>query len=331
MKRLKGPELKLPDWLQRSESKTPGVKVPPFLEDLYWDLRDRRLLPLVAVIVVAIVAVPFVFGGDAKVEPPDSNPRASISSALENADPSNLVVVEATPGLRDYRKRLAGRTPTNPFKQPASSAGPKKNGAQLPPLPGETSTSSATSEGGSGGSAGGGESGSGGGESVSTSPAPDDSSKGSKPGDGSGSDGGETAPDGGDTAKGGGDSGEVTLFTFAIDVRIARSGGKDAEAKKASKESEPVIKHRVLPQTSLPGEKAPVVTYMGMSRKGNALLLVSTDVKSVFGETKCVTGDDACQLLEAEPGFPVTFVHGYNEVHYTIKVLKIEPVRVGSL
>ena len=53
MKRLKaGPELKMPD-----------LKVPDFLVDLYWDLRDRRLLPLVGLAIVAIVAVPFLLGG----------------------------------------------------------------------------------------------------------------------------------------------------------------------------------------------------------------------------------------------------------------------------
>lgn len=52
MKRPKGPELKMPE-----------MKVPTFLSDLYWDLHDRRLLPLVALIVVAIVAVPFLLGG----------------------------------------------------------------------------------------------------------------------------------------------------------------------------------------------------------------------------------------------------------------------------
>jgi len=54
MKRLKkGPELKLSE-----------LKVPPFLTDLYYDLRDRRLLPLVALVVVAIFAVPFLLGGE---------------------------------------------------------------------------------------------------------------------------------------------------------------------------------------------------------------------------------------------------------------------------
>lgn len=310
MKRLKGPELKMPN-----------VKVPSFLGDLYWDLRDRRLLPLVALVLVAIVVVPFMLASDAKVEPPGSGRAAkALSDELENADASGLVVVESKPGLRDYRRRLSGRTPTNPFKGPFS-AKRKGSGAQLPSLPGEASSSGTTAsdEGGESGSTGGGA------EPASPSPAPEDSSSGgSEPG-------GSAKGDGGETGKGGGDSPKLTLFTFAIDVRITRSGGKDAEARKASKESEPAIKHRVLPQVSLPGEKAPVVTYMGASQKGKALLLVSTDVKSVFGETKCVTGDDVCQLIEAEPGFPVTFVYGYNEVHYTIKVLKIEPVRVAGI
>ncbi len=310
MKRPKGPELKMPD-----------LKVPTFLEDVYWDLRDRRLLPLVAVIVVAIIAAPFVLGGDAEVEPPSGeSPADEALAELSNAG-SNLVVVEAKPGLRDYRKRLAG-TPTDPFRQPLQ--GNAGNGAQLPTgASGEASSidnTTVTVTGG--GSSGGDVSASSGSEPSPPSPAPEEpSSSESKPPSSS-------PNDGGDKTNGGGSSGELTLFTFAIDVRITRSGGKDAEARKASKESEPVVKHRVLPQTSLPGEKAPVVTYMGMSRKGNALLLVSTDVKSVFGETKCVTGDDACQLIEAEPGFPVTFVYGYNEVHYTFNILKIEPVAV---
>jgi hypothetical protein len=68
---------------------------------------------------------------------------------------------------------------------------------------------------------------------------------------------------------------------------------------------------------------------MGASRRGYALLMVSNDVKTVFGDGKCVTGDDVCQLLEVEPGFPQTFVYGFNETRYTINVLKIEPVVTG--
>ena len=125
MKRLKGPELKMPD-----------LKVPSFLQDLYWDLRDRRLLPLVGLIVVAIVAVPFLLGGDSPEPLPD--PSESLSAEAESARASDLVVVQATPGLRDYRQRLRGRTAKNPFSQPKQPHSQK--GAQI-----EFSSSSATS------------------------------------------------------------------------------------------------------------------------------------------------------------------------------------------
>lgn len=286
MKRLRGPELKMPN-----------VKVPPLLADVYWDLRDRRLLPLVALVVVAIAALPFVLGGGSEEAVPP--PIDAGASPLEVAEGSSLTVVEANPGLRDYRKRLAGRTPTNPFEQRYTQV--NLAGAQLNPQTESSSSGSSTMTTTSGGS--GGETGSSGGEST---PSPAESSPSP----------GGSSPDKGDD----GASGELTLFTFAAKVRIAKSGGKD-QAKE-----EPVVRERVLPLTALPGEKAPVVTYMGSSKKGKPLLLVSTDVKSTFGDAKCISGDDVCQLLEVEPGFPTTFVYGYNEIHYTVNVLKIFPV-----
>ena len=108
-------------------------------------------------------------------------------------------------------------------------------------------------------------------------------------------------------------------------MRITKSGGGGDSGKQ-----EPVVKKRVLALTPLPGDKTSVVTYMGRSEKGKALLMVSNDVKSVFGETKCISGDDVCQLLEAERGFPVTFVYGNGETHYTFKVLKIYSVAAGK-
>ncbi len=57
MKRPKGPELKMPE-----------PKAPAFLADLYYDLRDRRLLPLLALVVVAIAATPFLLGQEFRAE-----------------------------------------------------------------------------------------------------------------------------------------------------------------------------------------------------------------------------------------------------------------------
>jgi hypothetical protein len=285
----------------------PDVKVPDFVADVYWDLRERRLLPLLALVVVAIVAVPFLLGGSNKSTPPPTE-IATGAVEVETANASTLKVVQATPGLRDYRKRLEHRKPHNPFKQ--KFTGPVTKGAQLNPETSTTSSSTTTTSTTTSGS------------TLTSGPA-ESSPGGSSP---------PSAP-ANPGHPGGRPSGkpQLTFFTYAINVRIAKSGGNDA---KAGKKQEPVVKKEVLPQTSLPGEKAPVVTYMGLARKGKklngkVLLLVSTDVVSVFGETHCVTGEEKCQLIEVEPGFPVTFVYGANEVHYTINVLKVDLVVTG--
>jgi hypothetical protein len=299
VKRPKGPELKMPE-----------LSVPPVLKDVYYDLHDRRLLPLVALVAVAIVAVPFLLGGSEELSPPATDAPAGMAP-FENAEPTSLTVVEAKPGLRDYRKRLARRRPTDPFKQRYTHV--DLSGAQLNPQTessggGAAATTTITTSGSS----------IGGTESSADAPAP---SGGESTPPSTGSDPGGFPPSGGD-ADGNPD---LTFYAFAIKVRIAKSGGEDPGSEK----QEPTVRERVLPLTALPGEKAPVVTYMGASKKGKALLMVSNEVKSTFGDAKCISGDDVCQLLEAEPGFPIAFVYGFNEVRYTVNVLKIFPVVTG--
>ncbi len=98
-----------------------GLKPPQFLSDLYWDLRDRRLLPLVAVLLVAIVAVPIVLSG--KGEEEESSSIAPITSVGGSASKASFAVVPADTGLRDYHRRLGHRTELNPFRPPKA---PKK-------------------------------------------------------------------------------------------------------------------------------------------------------------------------------------------------------------
>jgi hypothetical protein len=66
---------------------------------------------------------------------------------------------------------------------------------------------------------------------------------------------------------------------------------------------------------------------MGASRDGRkALFLVSDWVNSVFGDAKCLLGSDSCQLMQLEPGVPVTFLYGATDRRYRVKVLSIERV-----
>jgi hypothetical protein len=101
----KGPELKLPDF-----------KVPGFLFDIYYDLKERHLLPLVAILLVALVALPFVLGGGSS-ESESGESESAIATPSSIVPSSKLVVAKAAPGLRDYRRRLKDEHATDPFVQ----------------------------------------------------------------------------------------------------------------------------------------------------------------------------------------------------------------------
>lgn len=278
MKRL-GPELKMP---KRGET-----NLPPFLTDLYVDLRERRLLPLVVLIVAAIVATPILLAGGSKEAKPVAPPPAAAGGAPAAA--RTLTVVKAEPGLRNYKKRFARRKPTNPFKQRFN--GPRLQGGEL----NQQTTTTTTEEGGGGP----------GGSSGGAAP----------PSSGGGGDNGNEAPKSG-----------ITLFTFTVNVQITKivpkpNGGVEKTA--------PTVHKEVIPPAVLPGEKAQVVTYMGISKEKKALFLISPKVEQIFGEGKCVAGEEICQLVELEPGEPELFFFGPNGVRYKINVLKIVPKIVG--
>jgi hypothetical protein len=298
MKKIKGPDLKMPE-----------LKLPPFARDLYEDLRDRRLLPLVALVLVAIVAVPFLLSSGSEPKPVTVKPAPTPAGASASA----LTVVRATPGLRDYRKRLRGRTPTDPFKQHSSA--PDLSGAQLG-TPGNngfesnevttTTTSSGTTVTKETTKSTGGE------KTTKTEtevvvPGPEEG--------------------GGEKGGGGQPSEQINLYSFAVNVKLTRTE-EDPETHKTTKKTQ--IRKEVLPPAPLPGAKEQAVTYLGISPKTkNPLLLVSDAVTSVFGEATCLSGESKCQLLEVEPGMPMTFVLGEGSVRIKLNVTKVEPVLRG--
>lgn len=305
MKRL-GPELKLPKRRPRSSSSggSRSFKAPAFLTPLYEDLRDRRLLPLVILLLVGIVAAPILLGGGVSEPEEEVAPPPVASGGAASA--STLTVVEAHPGLRDPRKRLEGRTPTNPFTQ--RYTGSVREGG-LPNENATTTTTTATTptvEGGTTASSG-------------TPAPPVYSSPESSGGSSGGIDPGED------------DFSDGRLYTFTVDVQISRTevqpdGSKDM--------GEPSVRKGVKPPAPLPGEKAPVVTYLGVNYvkgKPRALLMVSRDVSAVYGDAKCVSGTSTCELLEVEPGFPEIFEYGPSGVRYKFNVLQIEIARDGNL
>lgn len=303
----KGPELKLPKLrkpslkapgLKRPSMKSPELKPPEFLADLYYDLRDRRLLPLVALVLVAIAAVPFLLGGDAE----EPLPPVAVGAAAPGggtARASNLTVVEATPGLRDYRKRLDGRSPTDPFVQQFTT----------PP-------SSGSSSGGEGSS-----SSSGGADEVITESSAEVIDVEA--------DGGSPIGSGGGSGGGGQDQG-ARLIEFVFDLQISHS----EETPNGQRMSEPEVRRRVPTLTQLPSRKTPAVTVAGINlHNGKVWFLVSDEVGSLDGDFGCVTRTPAglCELLEIEAGFPLELTYGPDQVLYRIKVTKVDAVWAGKV
>jgi len=283
-----GPELKMPK-LKGSE-----MKVPPFLSDLYFDLRERRLLPLVILILVAIVATPYLLAGGSD-EPGPTPVPGPVAGGNTPTSAKTLTVVKAAPGLRNYKKRLEHRDPTNPFKQRFDGA--KLEGGQL----NEVATTA-----------------SGGGSSTTietTTTNEYESTTGAPAGAGGEDSDGNGIPDG------------VTLYTYVLDLQITRI---ETRPNGTHQKTGPKLHEDVKAPTALPGEKAPVVTYLGMGAKEPRLpmFLVSPEVTAIYGEGKCISGTGSCQLIALEKGFPVTFVYGENDVRYKINLLDVTPVPV---
>jgi hypothetical protein len=309
----KGPDLKLSD-----------LHVPHFLSDLYYDLKERHLLPLVVLLLVAMVAAPIYF--KKKSDPVEGSAATAPPIAAESGATSAggaLTVARSQPGLRDARLRLKHARALDPFATPASasaeSASAESAAGEIAAGEGEASApvvSTPTT-------------------TAPTAVAPTEATV----------TGGESSPPpyeppapaetyvpptsaaSGDTEASGGESAgesQPQYASEAIDVRIVSvpASSADSGPKRAKPKAEV---RRDLPElTMLPARATPAVTYMGVSKDGKkALLLVSSDVESIFGEAKCIVGSQSCQLLALEPQLPETFVYGPHERTYRIELLKI--------
>jgi hypothetical protein len=329
-----------------------GVKAPKIVTDLYVDLRDRRLLPLVAVLLVAIVAAPILLGNTSESEP-EAAPVVGSPGTQRDA---SFEVVPAEAGLRDYHKRLGHRQARDPFAQPgggsskseASQEGPSATASKTasaptagsdgaaegsPPAEESASVSSPEASGGSGGESPGsvntpgpGETGTGGGDEG----GPGGSGGGSE---GSGSTGGEApAPRGEEVAKEERPAKEsgashpptsastttvveknVTGYAIAAKTMLV---GKDKEANAVT----------VKEMGKLPDPKQPVAIYLGVSEdKKGALFLLGDTVTAYYGHGRCTLDKQSCTVLELRPGKSATLAFGVEEQRYKITLDAIEP------
>lgn len=277
----KGPELKMPEF-----------KVPDFVADLFYDLHDRRLLAPICLAIVAIAAVPFLLGGGSETPPAESAGIATLSTESKAGDTASLTVVEAKPGLRDYRKRLAAREPTDPFKQRYTA--PSGEGAEPGSTEASSSSVSSTVTAGSGSSA---------------------------PGTGTVTDEPSSSPSPATSPPSGGAQTELPngshLFGFRPDVRFGVAGSDELTLY------EELQLGRLLPQ------KNPVLVFIGATQNGKrALFDVSPEVASVQGDGSCIGGTDNCRILSMEEGQAVTLRLGLGGRAFRLAVVSIRFVEL---
>lgn len=292
--KLPGPQVKMPT-----------VKAPTFLVDLFYDLHDRRLLPLIALVLVAIAAVPFLLGGESSETAAPSGAGVSEALGLDGGSSASLTVVEAEPGLRDYRTRLRRRSPADPFQQqytaPAQGGGSSAEGG--------SSSSSASSSGGSGSSSGSDSTAgtTGGGANTPSSNPGAQSGNGNSGGSNGGGHGGSTEQAG------------LRYFGYRSDVRFGVAG------------SGQLALHKELPLGSLLPKQNSVLVFIGVTQNGKRALFDPTSkITSVRGNGDCVGGKQSCEILSMRAGTAVDLLVGSSGRAYRLNVVRIDFVELDS-
>lgn len=262
-----------------------------FFEDVWNDLRDKRLWPVAALLVVGLVALP-VFLSEKRKEPP---PAPSASAAKPEALPA-VEVSDDTKLASDL----------NAFK----SKDPFKPGSGVKSLTHDTTSlvsSSSSSSGGAPPSAAlGGGGGRGGGASAAS-------------GGSSGGGGSAGTPSGG----GGGGGGSAPAprvhtkrvnYSYVADVTFGRAGGER--------------RYRGLRRLEmLPSGSSPLLVFLGATRNGgDAVFLVDSGLRQA-GEGHCQ--DSACSVLSIGPGSEHRFKDDDGH-EYVLVIDGIRRVKVGA-
>ncbi len=268
---------------EKGTSRSP-VRTPRAVEDLYRDMRDRRLLVPTLALLAAIVAVPVMLSAS-----PEEPPPAVAYVPPEGAEAvSPAVLTEQPIGVRDYRERLDELKQKNPFADHFS----------FPKVDGQSATDTGAGDTGSTTDPG---------SSVDTS-APTTSNTDLPP-----TDPGTTDPDGSpDTTQPSDGNDVVLILAPRIDVL--------AGAVHKRKRIEDVEIGDLLPDR----RKAPIAMLMGVSDDLEfAHFVVSDDVTDTTGEGQCRPSARNCEFLRLRDNEKRYFTYGPDDERFSIKVTDI--------
>jgi hypothetical protein len=280
-------------------SRLKDVKTPEFLDNLFRDMRDRGLLPVAGLLVVAILAVPFILGGGAAAPPP---PAAATGASSAPVGAGGTSVVVSNHGVRVADGRRLG-TRKDPFQQKfnvINTTGSALGAGLAAGIPiddsaaadaGSSSTSSGSGSGsGSGGSGSGGDSGGSGGG-----------------GSGGGGSGGDTS------------STEVTAASYQVDTRITKTETLTSTSTTENKDDVAFL-------DALPDDTNPVFVFAGVTEDAKkAMFLLPNSVSLTGGicviPISAIPAGFSCPLVALKPGDEILTTYGPDPLHtYKLKL-----------
>jgi hypothetical protein len=269
------------------------IQTPPFLNNLYRDMRDRRLLLPALALVAALIAVPVALSRSSGTT---ASPGPAASMAGDGSGPeaaTSPAVLTEQLGVTDYRKRLEELNSKNPFRQQFTAV-PRST------RQGATSSGQTPSTGSSASSTPG----------ASTSPTSSTSTTSAVP---------PTSPSDAPPSTAPPKPPKPTLYAFRADVAIGPPG-------------ELTRRKNVELGKFLPGDGKPMVAFTGASEDlKHGLFLVSDDVSSVSGDGRCVPGRGDCRLLRLKVGDEAKLAYApEGDRSYKLKLLGIGLAQVDA-
>lgn len=262
-----------------------------FLLDLWHDLREKRLWPIAAVLLIGLVSVPVLLAK------PAEEPAAPVTPAAVPQDDRQQEALAALAEVKLGDQEVAtGSTlgvfdPDNPFAPPEGTI--KKEDASTP---GGGSPSGIVPVDG-GGSAGG----SGGGTSFG--------------GGGDGGGGTTGGGDGGGTTGGGGKT-TTTVYKYVVDITFT-ANGRTRKVKGLEK------------LDMLPSDSSPLLIFMGVTAKGSDAVFMVDSTLEAAGEGRCRPSENECALAFIGPGSEYVFTEEDGD-SYTVEVDEIRRIEVDS-
>jgi hypothetical protein len=271
-----------------------NLRPPQFLESLYRDMRDRRLLLPAIALVVAVLAVPVLLKSGST---PGTPPAAPDHSSARSASAAVPAVVSQQIGVTKYQKRLARLQSKNPFHQQYTAT--PESGSLAPASGGTGSSTSDTSTGA-------------GTTSTSTSSTPLASGGGSTSVSSSPPSSTSSNPSGTVHVP----KSRLLAYTWRVSVKVGEPDHLKAR---------PEVQRLAM----LPSKGRPAATFIGATVNGDhALFLVSSDVDVVKGDGRCYPSPSSCQYVVMKPGDKANFHWAPNGKRYNLVLVDTHAVVV---